>query len=232
MARDAERAHYRDDGFVIIRGLVDRGIASRWKRILRGHFDHAGSTTGVHVVMPEELPPEILDACLEGPLAETAQDVTGEALEFLSAKPVFKSREVRFASPWHQDAAYWRGCRKVSAWIALEPAGVANGCLRVIPGLHHDFLEHDAFRTPQGFDNRLAEEKLPVTSAVDVVLDTGDVAFFSDHLPHGSHPNLSGRDRWSLIPTWRPAGGVEVSGIWKTPIKLRVPFRRNDPRRP
>jgi len=85
---------------------------------------------------------------------------------------------------------------------------------------------HDSVRVSQGFDNRPPENRLPVEPAVDAVLDTGEVVLFSDHTPHASHPNLSGRDRWALIPTWRPVGGAEVATIWATPVPVRAPFRQ------
>jgi ectoine hydroxylase-related dioxygenase (phytanoyl-CoA dioxygenase family) len=168
------------------------------------------------------MPPALLEACVDSPMAAMAQAIVGEPLEFLSAKPVFKSSQVAFPSPWHQDTAYWRGCRKLSAWLALEPATIDNGCLRVIPGTQHEFIVHEQVTTAEGFGNRLPERLLPMHRSVDAIMATGDVVYFQDHTVHASHPNRSGQERWSLIPTWRPVGGEDTLDFWKVPVPVRA----------
>ena len=47
---------------------------------------------------------------------------------------------------WHQDLNYWGldANDLVSAWLALSPATVESGCMRVLPGSHaEEALPHD-----------------------------------------------------------------------------------------
>ena len=55
---------------------------------------------------------------------------------------------------YHQDAAYWDVApeRLLSAWIALDDVPPESGCLRVIPGSHHQVLQHEL---------RLGQHRLP-----------------------------------------------------------------------
>ena len=43
---------------------------------------------------------------------------------------------------WHQDARYWGLTTKqlVTVWVALSPASVEAGCMRVLPGSHRGEL--------------------------------------------------------------------------------------------
>ena len=50
---------------------------------------------------------------------------------------------------WHQDLNYWGldATDLVSAWLALSPATVESGCMRVLPGSHaEEALPHDDIR--------------------------------------------------------------------------------------
>ena len=47
--------------------------------------------------------------------------------------------------PWHQDASYWPMEPRINltAWIALGPTFPENGCLRLIPGSHKEWLDDE-----------------------------------------------------------------------------------------
>ena len=47
---------------------------------------------------------------------------------------------------WHQDITYWglAGGQVVTAWLALSPASVESGCMRVMPGTHEgELMAHE-----------------------------------------------------------------------------------------
>jgi non-haem Fe2+, alpha-ketoglutarate-dependent halogenase len=100
---------------------------------------------------------------------------------------------------WHQDAHNWRldNPRLVTAWVALTESTAANGCMRVIPGTHRKRMEHEA--RPHR-DNMLATglsvaESVDESSAVDFVLEPGQMSLHHADLVHGSHGNRSGGKR-------------------------------------
>jgi phytanoyl-CoA hydroxylase len=97
----------------------------------------------------------------------------------------------------HQDTAYfdWTPLGGiVGAWIALDPATVANGCMQVIPGSHLGGpAPHFHVR-----DCQLADDRVAVDRAHVVPLEPGGVLFFSGLTHHGTPPNLSGDRRRAL----------------------------------
>ena len=86
----------------------------------------------------------------------------------------------------------------------------------MIPGSHRSALDHAAVQDKNGFGNRILDEDLKNETIVDAPLNAGDALIFHDCLLHGSHPNLSGRDRWSFIPTYRNADLADPSTVWST----------------
>ena len=95
---------------------------------------------------------------------------------------------------WHQDSTYW-GLSKpdiVTAWVALTPSTVENGCMRVIPETHtSDQLPH---RDTFGKNNLLTRgQEIAVevdeSRAIDIVLRPGQMSLHHVRLVHGSEPN-------------------------------------------
>lgn len=143
-------------------------------------------------------------------------------IELLSCKPVSKSKKVAHPSPWHQDWVYWFGAPKVSAWIALDNATIDNGCLRVIPGSHKfGLVPHEQFQERIGFDRRIPDDVVESLcqkhqcTVVDVPIPAGHAIIFSDLLLHSSNANVTGADRYSLIPTYRDQAAKDESRVWK-----------------
>lgn len=212
---------FQKNGFVIKRKLWSSEVVSRAKAIATAH--HTNGSSGVQVWPTDSLPEGAEELVSDSSLVEVLKNLIGEPLEFLSVKPVYKSSELSYGSPWHQDYPYWRGSvNKISAWIALDDANIENGCLRAIPGSHLEEVQHG---TKEGnFGNRIPPDLMDESQAIDVVMSAGDVLFFSDLLIHGSHSNTSGKDRWSLIPTYRsvatPDLETSVGDLWSHPISL------------
>jgi ectoine hydroxylase-related dioxygenase (phytanoyl-CoA dioxygenase family) len=102
----------------------------------------------------------------------------------------------------HQDNFYLRvrpgTC--IAAWMALDPADQANGCMQLVPG-SHDWPT----LCPQGADptksfTDVTVELPPGVQAAPILMDEGDVLFFTGSVIHGSLPNTTtDRFRRSLI---------------------------------
>jgi len=119
--------------------------------------------------------------------------------------------------PWHQDAAFTAAghhgqdpsaghltaekLRTVNVWAPLVPARRENGCMQFVPGSHRLGLVPHLQRDFDYLEIRpdVMESHLP--TAVDVILDPGDVVLFSNLLFHVGLPNRSSSIRWSC--DWR-----------------------------
>jgi hypothetical protein len=125
---------------------------------------------------------------------------------------------------WHQDEMYipTRDRSLCGAWIAMDDATIANGCLWVVPGSHRngylfprakpeDLGEYDGSDQCREFDESLA---------VPVEVPAGSVVFFNGYLLHKSLKNRTQGYRrvlvnhymnsWSLLP-WSHQEGVNIA---------------------
>ncbi len=213
---DEAPSSFVNNGFLMAEAVFTAEEMAACKTTAKDLVENTSGPSGVQVWMCDTIPPLFESISCDPRMAAILRPLIGPRIEFLSAKPVFKSSRIHFASPWHQDQAYWGGATKYSGWIALEDATPENGCLRVIPGSHRRTRDHASVRDARGFTNRVSDEELKGERMVDVEMSCGDVLVFHDRLLHSSHPNRSGRDRWSFIPTYRNADVPDTATVWST----------------
>ena len=91
--------------------------------------------------------------------------------------------------PWHQDATYFglAPFKHITAWVALTPSRPESGCVRVIPGSHHEgqlahFDDHNDALTMLSRGQKLADG-IREGDAVEFVLEPGDVLTAPLRLP-------------------------------------------------
>ena len=100
---------------------------------------------------------------------------------------------------WHQDGAYWglNPPKVTTAWIALSPSTLENGCMQVMPGTQKmQFPQRETY----ALDNALSrgqEIALEVdeSKAVALTLDAGEMSLHHIGIAHGSKANTSDHPR-------------------------------------
>ena len=105
----------------------------------------------------------------------------------------------RFIS-WHQDSAHWGldSNQVLSVWVALTDATRENGCMRMLPGSHHNGqVEHQDTRDSnniltrgQTIFNGIEEDR-----SVWIELKAGKVSVHHVDMFHASTPNQSDQRR-------------------------------------
>ena len=112
-------------------------------------------------------------------------------------------------TPWHQDGQYWpiRPLATCTVWIAIDDSTKENGCLRVIPGSHHE-QRLRAHRALDATDVTLNQELEPgeydPAIAEDIVLEAGQMSLHDVYLLHGSEANLSPHPRRGMTLRFMP----------------------------
>jgi hypothetical protein len=213
-------ADFRSRGFLIVPKLYSREEMKTWKRLIKEDqamqkkdtLGNNAQSSGVSVWLADTVPKYFLDRLSRGRIGQVLTQLIGPC-EFLSTKPVLKTGVITFASPWHQDHAYWYGCPKTSVWIAIDDASVSNGCLKVIPG-RQVFIDHEQHSEAIGFDMRVPPSAINKEEVVNVEIKSGDALFFTDLTLHASNPNQTGEDRYCMIPSYRPTTVEDSSKIW------------------
>lgn len=114
--------------------------------------------------------------------------------------------------PWHQDHAYFEltpETRVVGVWIALDPAGIENGCMRVMPGWHRDRkYHHFQIRDLQICDSEM--EGLQQHRAA-VPLEPGGCLIFDSYIPHGTPSNFTASRRRALQFHYKPVDAQSIT---------------------
>ena len=127
---------------------------------------------------------------------------------------------------WHQDTRYWGLSSNdvLTAWLALSPAMVESGCMRVMPGTHiGDVLPHEDRYHEDNMLTRGQEISAGVddASAVHMPLATGEMSIHNYRLAHASGPNQSADRRIGISMHFMPTDTQQVVGDWDTAALVR-----------
>jgi hypothetical protein len=244
-------ASFAGDGYAIVEGLFEPAEAAA----LAEHF------MALRAEGPKPLDYVGEDAAQDDPLQAFPRMVhmhrwDGRTLQWmldsrlcdaltvlLGAEPLAVQSMIYFKPPGargqalHQDQQYLEASPGtcVGAWLALDAAGVDNGCMRVAPGTGGGRIEpHGKVDTEGSFTDLgvLANQDRPTLPAV---LEAGDVLFFRGSVVHGSLPNRSDRFRRSLIGHYVTAETETVHEFYLPALRfdgttaaLRPSIDRND----
>lgn len=105
---------------------------------------------------------------------------------------------------WHQDGTRsgLHSTPNTTAWIALWDSMPENGCVRVVPGSHHNaILPH--VQSSAEHDMRFNSDEVAVevdeAQAMDVALRAGEMSLHHSNIIHSSKANGSARRRTGFI---------------------------------
>lgn len=150
-------------------------------------------------------------------LLAVANKLLGPDLLVWGSGTFIKEPNTKSFVSWHQDLNYWglNTDREVTAWFALTPATVENGCMRFVPGSHKKkAVPHaDSFAT----DNLLSRgQEIAVevdeASAINVLLKAGQASFHHGHMFHASGPNGTGDRRIGVAIRYIATSVKQTSG--------------------
>ncbi len=107
-------------------------------------------------------------------------------------------------APWHQDAqVHLEDADPVfilTVWLPLCDTDEENGCLQIIPRVHHKGMVYWS----EGFG--IDDDGLPEGEVLSLPMKKGDVLLMHKLIPHRSIPNRSGSIRWSLDLRYQQTG--------------------------
>jgi len=107
------------------------------------------------------------------------------------------------------------GPEVVNVWVALSPATVASGAMKMLPGSHFDGqIPH---RETYNKDSLLTrgqevEKEFDESEAVDIVLEPGEVSLHHIRVIHGSGPNKGDDRRMGFTVRYIPTHLHQIHG--------------------
>jgi hypothetical protein len=195
------RAHYLDFQASHQSQLDALSPSRRWQIFADTHF-----------VLPW------VDALTREPgILDAVQQVLGPDLLAWNTSWFVKTPGDKSYISWHQDGAYWglAPMEVATAWVALGPVTVENGCMRLIPGSHQrpglpqreTWAEDNALSRGQEITVAVDESR-----AVDLVLQPGQMSLHHLWIVHGSNANRTQEPRIGIAiryvaPCVRQDGG-------------------------
>lgn len=196
-----------------IEALIAQNPDVRPEQLVGAHV-RKSADTGVQGV------DELLECASHPDILDMVEQVMGPDLIVWGSQVFSKPAGDGMAIPWHQDGQYWpvRPLRTVTVWIAIDPARVENGCMRVIPGSHRQGLMPHLSSDDPGLALNQGLEDVDEDRAVDVVLEPGQVSLHDAMLVHGSNANRSGLRRCGYAIRYMPATSLFDRSIAPTRI--------------
>jgi len=166
---------------------------------------------------PAQLLPSFAGLVRHPRLVDAVSRIIGPDVLVWSCSFFIKEAGSKSYVSWHQDLNYWGldGEDEVTAWLALTPATVENGCMRFVPGSHRkkDVPHVDKFE-PDNLLTRGQEIAVEVdeAAAVNVMLRAGQASFHHGHMFHASGPNRTNSRRLGVAIRFIAPSMKQVSG--------------------
>ena len=139
-------AQYNREGYYFpVKILDDEGVATNRTRLERFEADQGSPIAGAQRSKSHLLFTWVDNLMRHAKILDAVEDLIGP--DILCWNTFFWIKEPlseTFVS-WHQDLRYWGldTDHLVSVWLALSPATLETGCMRVLPGSHKgDLLPH------------------------------------------------------------------------------------------
>jgi hypothetical protein len=204
-------AFFRENGYYLNRTqLFSPEKLDLLEGIFEEHLADKGDKLSDELDTPHFRDPRLLDLLLSDEVLDLVEPLVGPDIALWTSHFISKEPKVGRATPWHEDSAYWKGRlseydRIVTVWLALGPSNQRNGCMRVIPGTHHNgFSEYvPTDKTVQTFHAEIPgvdEDK-----AVYFELERGQCSLHDGRIIHGARPNTSDVRRTGYTMRYFPA---------------------------
>lgn len=211
-------AFYRDNGYLLVKGVLSREEAAA----LRDESHHlaerlsahksldatwgsareavagAADTKILHCHNVQFFAAAFSRLIVDPRITDIAADIIGSPnVQLHHTKMFIKPPEKGSPFPMHQDVPYFPhdNHSMIAAIVHFDNAPIEKGCVRVVPGSHKlGPLEHSS---EGGW--HLPFSEYPVESAVPCEAEAGDVLFFSYLTIHGSGINVSQEARTTVL---------------------------------
>ena len=198
----AQTQFFKEQGYL----LFDQPVFPQAKfDVLKRHFEEQlaiwQATSGKspeHMDVPHFTDLELFQWLMADEVLDLVESLIGPDIALWSSHFICKPAGNGKRVPWHEDSAYWgtavEPMEVVTVWLAVDPSTRENGCLRVIPGTHHNgYSDYDPVAQPEKhvFGTEIRRGRYDDSKAVDLVLQPNQCSIHHAKTIHGSNANTS-----------------------------------------
>ena len=216
----------RRDGFLFpIDGIKESQAADYRRQLETFEAANGGLLKGAHRFKTHLLFKWLADLIRSPQMLDPVEDLIGPNILCWTTHWLIKEPCSPTFVSWHQDSNYWGLDTKdlVSVWLALSPATIESGCMKMLPGSHlKKTMPHV---DTKAIDNMLTRGQTIIdideSKAVNVELKTGQVAFFDYSIAHSSPPNSSNDRRIAIVLRYIPPQTKQILADWDSAALVR-----------
>lgn len=237
MINEEHRRFYAENGYVVVQQLFAPDEVAHYRdhfMTLRKHGSYPGDLAGVDATSTDPLKryPRMIHMHRWDQISfewVIDQRINACLTALLGREPYAVQTMLYFKPPGargqalHQDNFYLKAqpgtC--MAAWMALDRADEANGCMQIVPGSHTwPLLCTTKADTTVSFTD-VTVPLPPDVKAQPVVMEAGDVLFFNGALVHGSYPNTTtDRFRRALIGHYIEGAAEQVAQFYHPALRM------------
>lgn len=194
-------ARYERDGFLFPIRAMSADDARRHRAKLEAmQASHPELMSGVAAQKLHLVASWMADIVRTPVILDAVETLLGPDLLCWSSTLFVKPPDGKSFVSWHQDGNYWglSNPEIVSAWLALSPATIESGCMRMVPGSQN----WDSTAHTETFDDdnllsrgQVMQREIEDDDAVDLVLNPGEISLHHVNVAHASEPNRSADSR-------------------------------------
>lgn len=216
---------FQTDGFTPAVRIMTESDAGEYRHRLQAIESVVGKLKGGKRLKCHMLYKWVADLIHMPSIVDRVEDLLGPNIMCWGTDMWLKEPNSQNFVSWHQDSHYW-GIEGdlLTAWIALSPATVESGCMRMLPGSHlAETMEHkDTFHN----DNMLTRgqtisDSIDESKAVNIEVGTGEAVFFTYRIAHASHPNRSNDRRIGIAVRYISPSARQLKSDWDSATLVR-----------
>ncbi len=220
-------AQYERDGYFFPIEVLDTEEVARYRGALERYEAAQGHPLSGPVRSKSHLLFTWVDELIRHPLVlDAVEDLIGaDILCWNTLWWVKEPHSDTFVS-WHQDLRYWGLDTNdlVTVWLALSPANLASGCMRILPGSHRgELLPHRDEYKDENLLTRGQEISVPIdeSKTVPMELAPGQASLHNVRLAHGSGRNETTDRRIGLSMHYMPTSARQLAAEWDSASLVR-----------
>lgn len=237
MLSDQESAQFKEEGYVVARGVVKSAALEALTNELDGWIEESRAQQGNYgqtmdnkarfdleaghsaeapklrrVANPVDISEAYQNALWHGPIVDLMSELLGPNVKFHHCKINIKLPGMGTRVEYHQDHPYdpHTNSSMATMLLLLDDMSEENGCLRVVPGSQR---EHHSHYRNGNFTGATAPELFEQfdRTSIPIIGEAGDVCVIDTWTVHGGGPNRSDKPRRLLICDYNAADAFPLT---------------------